>query len=410
MSKESRVSGRYKINIPLKVTLIYAVVGILWILLSDRLLFSLVKDPHLASTIAIAKGWVYVAATAWMLFFLIRGNFRAIEESKEALRTSEERLAKVVETMADGLVIIDRDGIIVFANAAAENILGIARSDIKGKTFSDPAWRITRVNGEPFPVDELPFASVIRTGAPAYGIEHAIECPNGNRAILSVNATPLRNTSDSIIGVVTSIRDITERKRAEDERRERRAHERRIREEAEKAKREFYKGTIFSVTDGKLNLVSREEIERQLAPDARRVELVDGDSLTAVRVAVDRMAASVGMSEDRIYDLVSAVGEAAANAVKHANGGTALIGIRGDNIQVCIEDHGSGMDALVLPRATLMKRYSTTTSLGLGYSLILASVDTVYLATDRHGTWVLMEKSIMARQREMSLEALPDTW
>jgi hypothetical protein len=57
-----------------------------------------------------------------------------------------------------------------------------------------------------------------------------------------------------------------------------------------------------------------------------------------------------------------------------------------------------------------MKRYSTAKSLGLGYSLILASVDSLYLATDDQGTWVLMEKSPSEPPPELNLDSLPDTW
>jgi anti-sigma regulatory factor (Ser/Thr protein kinase) len=57
-----------------------------------------------------------------------------------------------------------------------------------------------------------------------------------------------------------------------------------------------------------------------------------------------------------------------------------------------------------------MSRYSTKPSMGLGYSLMLATVDKVYLATSKNGTSVLMEKKIAEAVDEFSLDLLPVVW
>ena len=136
-------------------------------------------------------------------------------EREAALRASEERLVRVVETIADGITILDSNGRITFANAAAEAILGLTRSAIAGRTYNDPAWRITTVDGKPIRDEDLPFQRVMHTGAPVYNLEHAIERPDGSRIILSINAAPLRDAEGHIVGVVASLSDITERERLE---------------------------------------------------------------------------------------------------------------------------------------------------------------------------------------------------
>ncbi|HKP74125.1 MAG TPA: PAS domain S-box protein, partial [Longimicrobiaceae bacterium] len=50
--------------------------------------------------------------------------------ASEQLRESEERLTRILETVADGIVIVQRDGRISFANRAAEELLGIDRSTL----------------------------------------------------------------------------------------------------------------------------------------------------------------------------------------------------------------------------------------------------------------------------------------
>ncbi|MCE5314822.1 MAG: response regulator [Armatimonadota bacterium] len=182
-----------------------------------------------------------------------------------------------------------------------------------------------------------------------------------------------------------------------------------IRLEAEEAKRLFYQRTIFAVTDGKLSLVSSDEIEAMMSC-GEELPLASPDDLAALRGRVAEMAEEASMPEDRIDCLVTAVGEAATNAIKHADGGKACVWVNDEFVRVGIMDHGSGMDALLLPNATLKAGFSTKPSMGLGYSVILNSVDRVFLATDEHGTCVVMEQGIAGMQQCINLEALPDVW
>jgi PAS domain S-box-containing protein len=137
------------------------------------------------------------------------------KQAEAALRTSEERLAGVVETNVNGITIIDRDGQITFANGAAESILGLPRAEITGRQFDDPTWTVTTTDGEPVPEEEWAFVRVARTGQPLQGMERAIRRPDGSWVIVSINAGPLHNAAGIITGVVASLNDITERKRAE---------------------------------------------------------------------------------------------------------------------------------------------------------------------------------------------------
>jgi len=135
----------------------------------------------------------------------------------DALQESQERLARIVETTPAGITIVDRKGQIVFANAAAERILGLSRSDITQRVYNDPVWRITTLDDRPFPDEDLPFTRVMGTGEAVFAIEHAIEHPDGRRVFLSINAAPLRDGQGRTSGMVACLEDITERKRAEEE-------------------------------------------------------------------------------------------------------------------------------------------------------------------------------------------------
>ncbi|MEK7787324.1 MAG: PAS domain S-box protein, partial [Chloroflexota bacterium] len=155
---------------------------------------------------------IYPSADGLAIFFQ---DITDRKQAEQALRESEERLARIVETVPDGIAIVNREGQITFANAAAERIFGLTRGGITDRAYDDPGWRITALDGSPFPQEELPFARVRQSGQPVYGVEHAIEHPDGRRVMLSINAAPLHEADGEFGGMVAAISDITERKQAE---------------------------------------------------------------------------------------------------------------------------------------------------------------------------------------------------
>jgi PAS domain S-box-containing protein len=169
--------------------------------------------------------------------------------AQEALRASQERLSRIVETIADGITIVNQDGQLTFANPAAEQILGLSHSSQPGQLYAEPVSRITDIEGNPFPEEQLPFRQVMRSGTAVYNVEFAMEYLDGRWLILSINAAPLHDGKGSIVGVISSLRDITEQKWAEVERIQLLQREKLARNEAEAA-RERVINILESITDG----------------------------------------------------------------------------------------------------------------------------------------------------------------
>jgi len=135
------------------------------------------------------------------------------KETKKQLYEEKEFLQQITETSPVAITKVDNSGKIVYANSEAENILGLNKSEIKGRTYDDIKWKITDFEGNPFPSDQLPFNLVKKTQKPAYDIKHAIEWPHGEKKLLSINAAPLFDQEGNFNGAVTTISDITEKKK-----------------------------------------------------------------------------------------------------------------------------------------------------------------------------------------------------
>ncbi|MFP4394326.1 MAG: PAS domain S-box protein [Anaerolineales bacterium] len=134
---------------------------------------------------------------------------------EEALRESERRLGQMLQTLGEGMVRVNTEGKITYANPAAEEILEIHKDEILKRYYHERTWRQIDADGNPYPQERLPLAIALEKKQAVQGIEHGIEAPNGERKWLSVNAAPLIDEHGQLYGAIASFRDITEHKRAE---------------------------------------------------------------------------------------------------------------------------------------------------------------------------------------------------
>jgi len=182
--------------------------------------------------------------------------------------------------------------------------------------------------------------------------------------------------------------ELSERKRVEEENRSLLAQVRRHVEQ----QREFYRDVLASVTQGKLWLCTN-ITDLPARPDISWIDItVDAsDKLRLVRHAVTEACSAGGFATERTEELITASSEAAMNTLVHAGGGIASIYSQDDRVLVWIEDSGDGISLECLPRATLELGYSTASTLGHGFWLMLHTVDRLYLLTGPKGTTLVLE-------------------
>lgn len=124
-------------------------------------------------------------------------------------------LARVIDTITDGLLIVDREGRFEFANASAESILDAPRAQLVGHTFDDLPWSLSDPDGRRLTSGELPAARAIETGRAVRDVEVCLVREDGARVSVSMNAAPLFDGGGQPTGAAVSFADITGRRVAE---------------------------------------------------------------------------------------------------------------------------------------------------------------------------------------------------
>ena len=131
---------------------------------------------------------------------------------EETLRNSEQRLQGILETMAEGVGVIDAQGQLVYANPMAQQILGLTESKIKDRTYDDPQWQNLRLDGTLLPSKEHPMSIMMETGKPVYDHEIAVQAPDRDRMYISINAAPIFDSKGDLTGGIGTFMDVTTRR------------------------------------------------------------------------------------------------------------------------------------------------------------------------------------------------------
>jgi|JI9StandDraft_1071089.scaffolds.fasta_scaffold00377_8 PAS domain S-box-containing protein len=137
------------------------------------------------------------------------------KETASNLLNSQKKLETILDNLITGAVQINLDGEIIYANHAAEEILNIEKNAITGHYFNTREWKQIDENGNPFPLEKLPLALVIKEQRTVSNVEHGIIDGTGNRKWLIINAFPIFDSDKKIIGAIANFIDITERKVSE---------------------------------------------------------------------------------------------------------------------------------------------------------------------------------------------------
>jgi len=311
------------------------------------------------------------------------------ERKHAELRETEERYRRLFDSATEGLILFRvetgeggevEDVVIVDLNPIQAGRTGVGRDSIAGKRLSGCGPGDERLR--------CYFDAVASAATSGRSVRTEV-CLHTRDVYELLSVSPAGGDL-----WVLSATDVSELRRAEEALRRQ-----------EEAIRRAYVDVLDAVTGGKLILLTDEELSDELgAPVGDAVAFSVPAELADARRTVVAAAEACFPGRLRHTDLLSTVGEALDNAIKHAGGGTYQTFARDGSLQIAIADEGPGIDFRTLPRATLMPGFSTAASLGMGFTIMLQLCARVLLTTRPGRTVVTLE---FAAARESALEAAP---
>jgi len=337
--------------------------------------------------------------------------FRDVTEERraeEAIAEQREWFERTLESIGDGVIATDVRGLVVFMNPVAEHLTGWKLDDALGRPCTEV---FDIVNEDTRRTVENPVKRVLDEGVIVGLANHTILiAADGTERPIDDSGAPIRNRSGRIVGAVLVFRDITDRRRAEEERRFANAErerlleaERAARAEAERASRvkdEFVamvshelrtplnailgwtqlmmqKGADAEVMRRGLDVISRNtRLQAQLIADLLdmsrivsgklRLEIQEAELAPLIRNAIDAVQhAAANKRLELVAELEPAravAGDPARlqqifwnllwNAIKFTpEGGTVRVRMRdlGAEAEITVEDTGVGIRPELLP-------------------------------------------------------------
>jgi PAS domain-containing protein len=86
----------------------------------------------------------------------VNHNITKVKSTEKKLAEAEATYEKLVNTLVDGVIMLDKDGKVTTCNKRASAILGTNEVELLGKELGDSSWNAIKEDGTPFPWYEFP--------------------------------------------------------------------------------------------------------------------------------------------------------------------------------------------------------------------------------------------------------------
>ena len=134
-------------------------------------------------------------------------------EAEEALRQNEEKYRSIIENIEEGYFELDLKGNLTFFNSSLCKISGYTPEELKGLNYNE--YTNQQVSENMFNV----FNQIFRTKKPTMVADFEIITKDKNALQIDLSAAPIIDDNDEVNGFRGLMRDVSERNRAELERR-----------------------------------------------------------------------------------------------------------------------------------------------------------------------------------------------
>lgn len=142
-------------------------------------------------------------------------DISAAKSLEFALARERDTLARVMEASVSGIVVVDERGAVVFANAAAERVLGRKVSAGQCLLSLLGSAGVSDLDGNQIPSDRLPVGRALAGEPGMHEIRHDLHWPSRERRVVAVTSARLSAVGTDA-AVVCTFTDITDEVQSQD--------------------------------------------------------------------------------------------------------------------------------------------------------------------------------------------------
>ena len=146
------------------------------------------------------------------------------KNTEEELRHTHYQMMKIIDLLPDATFVIDKDRKVIAWNRAIEKMTGVSKEEIVGKgeyTYAVPAYGLERPSLADFVFTgdediEQYYDYVERKDDTIFAEVFISSLCGGKGAYVWIKASPILDEEGNVTGTIQSIRDVTDRKKAEE--------------------------------------------------------------------------------------------------------------------------------------------------------------------------------------------------
>jgi PAS domain S-box-containing protein len=143
-----------------------------------------------------------------------RTSLEILGRRAEEIFQSEQQLRTTLASIGDGVITCDAAGRVQMMNPVASDLTGWSQADAAGHPLEEVFHIVNEQTGEPV---ETPVAKVKRLNAVVGLANHtALIRKDSSRIIIADSGAPIRDQTDTIVGIVLVFRDITIERRTQE--------------------------------------------------------------------------------------------------------------------------------------------------------------------------------------------------
>jgi PAS domain S-box-containing protein len=191
------------------IVLLYIIVGSLWILFSDKLVYSLFHDPEVLTRIQTYKGWFFVLGSGLLIYMLMSYLVKDLRAREKDLRDTKMLQKEFLNQHYQPLWKSDSMGNCIFNN---EKWVAFSGSNIS--TEKPFAWLDNvHPDDKPFCIDRFTYGFI---GKKTFEVEYRLLLHKQEYRWVLNTCTPYFNTSGQLNGFVGFYFDIQEKKQLQE--------------------------------------------------------------------------------------------------------------------------------------------------------------------------------------------------